>query len=74
MLLDASFETCAMIANSNSGSTGCFLVTWDAFWRTAVLGQATADVADELGMTAAAVRKAKSRTLQRLRRQLGDIV
>jgi DNA-directed RNA polymerase specialized sigma24 family protein len=37
-----------------------------------VLGQATADVAERLGMTRAAVRQAKSRTLHRLRQQLGD--
>ena len=47
-------------------------ITWQAFWNTAVLNQSTADVAEDLGMTAAAVRKAKSRTIQRLRKQLGD--
>ncbi len=46
--------------------------TWNAFWKTAVLNESTADVAQALGMTAAAVRKAKSRTIQRLRKQLGD--
>ncbi len=47
--------------------------TWQAFWRTAVDGSAPKDVADELGMSAGAVRVAKSRVLQRLRRELGDI-
>ena len=46
--------------------------TWRAFWHTVVLGQTTAEVAESLGMTRPAVRKAKSRTLQRLRQQLGD--
>jgi len=46
--------------------------TWQAFWRTVVLGQATAEVAENLGMTRPTVRKAKSRTLRRLRQQLGD--
>lgn len=46
--------------------------TWQAFWQTVVLGQPTADVAQSLDMTCAAVRKAKSRTLHRLRQQLGD--
>ena len=46
--------------------------TWTAFWQTAVLNQPTRDVAESLGMTPAAVRKAKSRTIQRLRKQLGD--
>jgi RNA polymerase sigma-70 factor (ECF subfamily) len=46
--------------------------TWEAFWRTAVLGRTAPEVADELGLTPAAVRQAKSRMLRRLRRQLGD--
>jgi DNA-directed RNA polymerase specialized sigma24 family protein len=46
--------------------------TWRAFWHTVVLGQTTAEVAESLGMTRPAVRKAKSRTLHRLRQQLGD--
>lgn len=48
-------------------------VTWTAFTRTAIDGELSTDVAAELGLSAAAVRKAKSRTLQRLRKQLGDI-
>jgi RNA polymerase sigma-70 factor (ECF subfamily) len=47
--------------------------TWQAFWRTAVDGRATADVAAELGMSPGGVRVAKSRVLQRLRSELGDI-
>ena len=46
--------------------------TWNAFWNTAVLGRSAPDVADELGLTPAAVWQAKSRMLRRLRRQLGD--
>ena len=46
--------------------------TWDAFWHTAVLGRAAPEVAEDLGLTPAAVRQAKSRMLRRLRRQLGD--
>lgn len=46
--------------------------TWNAFWNTAVVGRAAPDVAEELGLTPAAVRQAKSRLLRRLRRQLGD--
>ena len=47
-------------------------LTWQAFWNTAALNRSTDDVAADLNMTAAAVRKAKSRTMQRLRKQLGD--
>jgi RNA polymerase sigma-70 factor (ECF subfamily) len=47
--------------------------TWQAFWRTAVEGRAAPDVAAELAMSAGAVRVAKSRVLQRLREELGDL-
>jgi RNA polymerase sigma-70 factor (ECF subfamily) len=46
--------------------------TWQAFWLTAVEGRAAQDVAAELGMSAGAVRVAKSRVLHRLRTALGD--
>ena len=48
--------------------------TWQAFWRTAVEGQAPRDVAAEFGVTPDAVRMAKSRVLRRLRRELDDAV
>lgn len=48
--------------------------TWQAFWRSAVDGQAPDLVASQLGMSAAAVRKAKSRVLHRLRQELGDVI
>jgi RNA polymerase sigma-70 factor, ECF subfamily len=47
--------------------------TWQAFWRTAVEGRTAADVAAELAMSPGAVRVAKSRVLQRLREELGDV-
>src|SRR5262249_54989024 len=48
--------------------------TWQAFWRAAVDGQAPTDIAADLGMTPAAVRKAKSRVLHRLREEVGDLI
>ncbi|NQT14884.1 MAG: sigma-70 family RNA polymerase sigma factor [Planctomycetes bacterium] len=48
--------------------------TWQAFWRVTVDGRPVADVADELGMTAAAVYKAKYRVLRRIREELGDLL
>ena len=48
--------------------------TWDAFWRSAIDGQAPADIAADLGVTAAAVRKSKSRVLHRLRQEVGDLL
>jgi RNA polymerase sigma-70 factor, ECF subfamily len=46
--------------------------TWDAFWRIVVDGQSPAEVAESLGLTLAAVYKAKSRVLLRLRREVRD--
>jgi RNA polymerase sigma-70 factor (ECF subfamily) len=48
--------------------------TWQAFWRTGVEEQAFADVAADLGMSEAAVRKAKSRVLRRLKEEVGDLI
>ena len=48
--------------------------TWQAFWRAAVEGEAPAAIAADLGVTAAAVRKAKSRVLLRLREEVGDLI
>jgi hypothetical protein len=47
--------------------------TWQAFWRVRVDGQTPAVVADELGMTANAVRGARGRVLRRLREELGHL-
>lgn len=46
--------------------------TFQAFWRTVVDGAAPKDVAEELSMSSAAVRVAKSRVLHRLRQELGE--
>lgn len=46
--------------------------TWEAFVRTAVDDQNTADVAADLGMTSMAVRQAKSRVLRKLREALAE--
>lgn len=48
--------------------------TWQAFWRTAIEGRSAPEVAAELSMSAGAVRVAKSRVLQRLREELGDLI
>ena len=47
--------------------------TWQAFWRTTVDHQSSADVAAELEMTPNAVRQAKFRVLQRLRREFKEL-
>lgn len=44
--------------------------TWQAFWRTAVDGRPTREVANELGMTPAAVYLAKGRVTARIREQV----
>ena len=48
--------------------------TWDAFWRTAVERHLAAEVAQDMGMTVAAVYKAKSRVLHRLRTELSGLL
>jgi RNA polymerase sigma-70 factor (ECF subfamily) len=48
--------------------------TWQAFWLAGVEQRPAADVAAELGMTEAAVRKAKSRVLRRLKEEAGDLI
>jgi RNA polymerase sigma-70 factor (ECF subfamily) len=47
--------------------------TWQAFWLTAVEERVPKDVALDLGMSSGAVRVAKSRVLQRLREELGEL-
>jgi RNA polymerase sigma-70 factor (ECF subfamily) len=48
--------------------------TWQMFWLTVVDGREPADVAVQFGVTPVAVRKAKSRVLQRLRAEIGDLI
>ena len=48
--------------------------SWEMFWRTAIDGRPPADVAADLGVSAAAVRQAKSRVLRRLKEEVGDLL
>jgi RNA polymerase sigma-70 factor (ECF subfamily) len=48
--------------------------TWKAFWRVAVEDRSPADVGAEMGITANAVRQAKSRVLRRLKEEMGDLI
>jgi RNA polymerase sigma-70 factor (ECF subfamily) len=48
--------------------------TWTSFWMVQMDNREPRDVAAELGMTAAAVRKARYRVLERLREELGDVL
>lgn len=48
--------------------------SWQAFWRTAVDGLSAPAAAAELGMSADAVRKAKSRILARLREEYDGLL
>jgi RNA polymerase sigma-70 factor (ECF subfamily) len=47
--------------------------TWEAFWRVSVDGQSPSDVASDLGMSVAAIYKAKSRVLARFREVLREL-
>jgi RNA polymerase sigma-70 factor (ECF subfamily) len=48
--------------------------TWQAFWLVQIDGKGTDQVGAELGMTPAAVRKAKRRVLVRLRQEMGELL
>jgi len=48
--------------------------TWEAFWRAAIEDHAPDVIAADMGVTPAAIRKAKSRVLRRLRQELGDLL
>jgi RNA polymerase sigma-70 factor (ECF subfamily) len=48
--------------------------TWQAFWAMAVEGRSAAETAQQLGITQAAAFKAKSRVLNRLRRELDGLL
>ena len=48
--------------------------TWQMFWRAVIDGRPTAAVAEELQVTPAAVRQAKSRVLRRLKREMGELL
>ena len=44
--------------------------SWQAFWRMLVQGHSSAEIAEDLGLSKAAIRQAKYRILKRLRREL----
>lgn len=48
--------------------------TWICFWRTTVEGDTPADVAADMGITVWAVYKSRSRVLQRLRDEFGEVL
>jgi RNA polymerase sigma-70 factor (ECF subfamily) len=48
--------------------------TWQAFWRHVVEGRPVAEVAAELGLSAATVYKAKLRILAHLHMELDDLI
>ena len=48
--------------------------TWQGFWKVQIEEKSTADVGAELGMTPAAVRKAKLRVLRRMREEMGELL
>jgi RNA polymerase sigma-70 factor (ECF subfamily) len=48
--------------------------TWQAFWLTVIDGRSPAALAEDLGMTPAAIRQAKSRVLRRLKQEMGELL
>ena len=64
-------ETTALIHRALGSIGGDFEpATWSAFWRTVVDGERPVDVANQLGLSANAVRQCKRRVLRRLREEL----
>jgi RNA polymerase sigma-70 factor, ECF subfamily len=48
--------------------------TWELFWRVAVDGRATQQVAEEFSVSTASVRKAKSRVLFQLKQRFAELL
>jgi RNA polymerase sigma-70 factor (ECF subfamily) len=48
--------------------------TWQAFWRTAIDELSAVEAGEELGMSPAAVRKARSRVTSRIRQDLDELL
>ena len=48
--------------------------TWTAFLRATIKGHSAAEIAEDLDMSKPAIRQAKYRVLQRLRREIGDLL
>jgi RNA polymerase sigma-70 factor (ECF subfamily) len=48
--------------------------TWQAFWRVVIEDHSPTEVAAEMGITANAVRQAKSRVLRRLKEEMGELI
>ena len=48
--------------------------SWEAFWRSTVKGLSSAEIAEDLGMSKAAVRQAKYRILRRLRLEMSNLL
>ena len=72
---DAAMETAGLLRRALELIRGEFEGrTWEAFWRAAVEGQSPDLIAADMGVTPAAVRKAKSRVLLRLRQEIGDLI
>lgn len=47
--------------------------TWQAFWRTAVLGESIEHVASQLGKQAGSIYAARSRVMKRLRKEIEQL-
>jgi RNA polymerase sigma-70 factor, ECF subfamily len=48
--------------------------TWQAFWRVVIEDHSPTEVAVDMGITANAVRQAKSRVLRRLKEEMGELI
>jgi RNA polymerase sigma-70 factor (ECF subfamily) len=69
-LWDREYELQIFLWAGERVKARCDAASWQAFWRTAVDGQAAQEVARSLGMSVGAVYTARSRILDRIRREI----
>ena len=71
-LWDLEYERQLFVWAAERVKARCEAASWQAFWQTAVLGRAVAEVAGSLRLSVGAVYTAKSRILDRIRKEIGQ--
>jgi RNA polymerase sigma factor (sigma-70 family) len=69
-LWDREYERQLFVWAAERVKARCEAASWQAFWQTAVLGRAVAEVARSVGISVGAVYTAKSRILDRIRKEI----
>jgi RNA polymerase sigma factor (sigma-70 family) len=69
-LWDREYERQLFLWAAERVKTRCEVASWQAFWQSAVEGRNGHEIAQSLGMSVGAVYTAKSRILDRIRREI----